>query len=415
MNFSFRRLILTSILVNVSLFAVALTVGDSTKVTFKLNGFVNSQIFYDTRQIVESREHMLSFYPKPASFDADGNDLYAVGNLNQLSMTSRLRLNINGPKILGARAKALIEGDFTGASNFENNSFRLREAYLQLHWEHFSLLAGQTWHPLNVPDCRPSLLGLNTGAPFHPFSRHNQIRLEYRVKKITLMAVAASQRDFASSGPLGVSSVYLQNAQLPNLNLQLKYADRGFLLGATIDYKRLKPALYNIFQTERYQNKNMVSSWSGNIFASYSNKGWHIKTSALYGQNLTEHLMLGGYYESLVDLELYTIEYKSTGIVSSWIQAQKQINKWKFSLFGAYTAQLSYPEMQEGEFFGRGQDIAAVYRISPAVTLRLGAFELGTEIEYTNATYGTPGNTGKITGKKSYGNTRMLIGASYFF
>ncbi len=411
----FFRFMLTSFLVAQVLFTIAAVDADSTKVTIQLNGFVNTQFFYDSRQIVEAREHMLSLYPKPAELDADGNDLNAVGNFNQLSMTSRLRLLVNGPKMMGAKPLAVIEGDFTGASNFENNSFRLREAYLRLNWDKLSLLAGQTWHPLDVPECRPSLLGLNTGAPFHPFSRHNQLRVEYRVNKITIMAVAASQRDFASSGPEGVSSVYLRDAVLPNLNLQVKYAGKNFLIGGSIDFKRLKPALFNEFGGQRFQSKSYVNGWSGNLFASFANNGWTLKSAFLYGQNLSEHILLGGYFESTIDDQQHTVIYKPTSTLNGWMQIQRQYQNWRFSFFGGYTANLPYDEAQAGRFFGRGQNIANIYRLSPGVSLRLGAFELGTEIEYTNATYGTIDNKGIFSDLVSFGNTRLLIGASYFF
>ena len=411
----FSRLLLSGLLVASTLFAQAAPVADSSKVSFQLNGFVNTQFFYDSRQIVESREHMLSLYPKPADFDADGNDLNAVGNFNQLSMTSRLRLLINGPRMLGATPLAVIEGDFTGASNFENNSFRLREAYLRLNWDQFSVLAGQTWHPLNVPECRPSMLGLNTGAPFHPFSRHNQLRLEYRVNKITVMFVAASQRDFASSGPEGISSVYLRDALLPNLNLQAKYVGKHFLIGGTIDFKRLKPALFHMFDGAKYQSKSLVTSWSGNVFASFSKNGWTAKSAFLYGQNLSEHILLGGYYESQIDMLQHSVSYKPTSTLNGWMQIQKQLHDWRFSLFAGYTANLPYQVEQEGQFFGRGQNMASVYRLSPAVSLRLGAFELGAELEYTTAAYGKVDSKGKFTDLESYANTRVLFGASYFF
>lgn len=52
---------------------------DSTKIKLDFHGFVSTQLFADSRQIVESREHMLSLYPKKRVFDADGNDINAGG------------------------------------------------------------------------------------------------------------------------------------------------------------------------------------------------------------------------------------------------------------------------------------------------------------------------------------------------
>lgn len=149
-------------------------------------------------------------------------DINAHGSFNQYAMSARLTLKATGPDIFHAKASAMIEGDFTGASNLENNSFRLRHAYLKLKWSHASVLAGQYWHPINIPEMIPNVLSLNTGAPFHPFSRQPQIRIDASRGKINIMLAITSQRDYMNSGPAGASSVYLRNSAIPNLHTQVQ-------------------------------------------------------------------------------------------------------------------------------------------------------------------------------------------------
>lgn len=180
-----------------------------------LSGFIKADAIFDTRQIVEAREGFLLLYPKNHLYDANGEDLNERGSFSQYAMTSRLSLKISGPDIFGAKASAFIESDFTGASNAENNSLRLRHAYFKLTWSSVSLLAGQYWHPLDIPEMSPAVLSLNTGAPFRSFSRQPQVRVDFRHGKLNLVLAATSQRDYMNNGPDGQTYAYLRNSMIP--------------------------------------------------------------------------------------------------------------------------------------------------------------------------------------------------------
>jgi hypothetical protein len=169
------------------------------------SGFVRTDAIFDTRQVVEAREGYLLLYPKKVVLDKNGEDINAHGSYNQYAMTARLAAKVTGPDVLNAKTMAYIEGDFTGASNSELNSFRLRHAYLKLKWEHSGFLAGQYWHPLNVPEMLPNVLALNTGAPFHPYNRQPQFRFDYKSGKLNTMLAISTQRDYTNTGPAGAS------------------------------------------------------------------------------------------------------------------------------------------------------------------------------------------------------------------
>ena len=382
----------------------------------KFTGFVNAQAFYDTRQIVEARAGMVSLFPRNADYDRDGNDINAKSQFNQAAMTTRLRGTITGPNALGAQTMGVIETDFTGSSNADNNGLRLREAWVQLTWKHFILMIGQYWHPLYVPEVRPNTLGLNLGAPFHPFARHNQIRLTYKVNEIQIIAVAASQRDYASAGPKGITPEYLRNAVVPNLDLQIQWKRPDFILGAGFDYKIIQPRLSNDFSPAgEYKTDEKVRSFAATAFLKYDFPAILIKTQLVWGQNITEFIMLGGYVEKIIDTIGHNITYTPTSQLSMWADISTKGKVVKFGMLGGYAQNLGFNGPAHGGYYGLGNDIAYIYRISPRVEWYSGRLMLGLEFEYTVAAYGQPNTNGLVNNTKEYGNMRCLAAAFLFF
>ena len=192
---------------------------------YRFSGFVDPQLFMDSRQVVGAREGQLSFYPAPRLPDVNGNDLNAVPNLNMLAITTRLGLRIKAPDWDATKVSSYLEGDFTGSNEAGINMLRLRHAYISLQRERSEWLFGQYWHPLVVPDIMPGTRPLNMGIPFHPYSRYVQGRYLCRSSAsrpfVQMEAVAAFQLDNASAGPYGKSTAYLRAAALPEGNLQL--------------------------------------------------------------------------------------------------------------------------------------------------------------------------------------------------
>ena len=87
----------------------------------------------------------------------------------------------------------------------------------------------------------------------------------------------------------------------------------------------------------------------------------------------------------------------------------------KFGLFAGYASNLGYDGPATGKYYGLGQDIAYLYRISPRVEWYSGRFMLGLETEYTVAAYGRPDTNGIVSNTKEFGNLRYLLAAFYFF
>lgn len=377
----------------------------------KFTGFVNSQLFYDTRQMVDAREGMVSLFPKAADYDLNGNDINSKSSFNQLAMTSRLRANVTGPDLFGAHVFAAIEGDFTGVSNNDNNGFRLREAYIQLKWEKTSLLVGSYWHPLYVFETRPVTVGLNTGAPFHAFSRHNQIRFEYTVGISKFILFAGMQRDYASSGIHGKTSEYQRNTAIPNLHLQYQLTPGKHLLGFGFDYKQIMPSLS--FANNEYidaQSNGKLHSYAFTAFAKFDLKIITLKSQFILGQNLSEHIMLGGYLVEKQNEQTLN-EYSNISQISYWIDILSNGKILKFGCFAGY-AKNKGGNLINQEFYGMGANIDYLYRIAPRIQFHSNKFMWATEFEYTVASYF---DTEEAINSNAIGNLRILTGLFFFF
>jgi hypothetical protein len=387
---------------------------DTAKFGIKFNGFVNSQIMYDTRQTVGGRETMLLLYPENKKADKNGNDINATPSFNQLSMITRLTANIFGPDVFNAKATALFEGDFTGQTNNDNNGFRLRHAYLKLRWQKSELLMGQYWHPFDVPEMIPNTIALNAGAPFHAFSRHIQLRYTQCFGKFKIIAVAASQRDYANDGPLGSSSVYLRNAVIPDLHLQLQYNINHHLFGIGGDFKMIQPRLLT---DSNFKTDAKVRSLAAVGFAKLVFSKFDIKLQASCGENLSEHTMLGGYYEKSIDPKDGSIIYGNLQTANLWTDIATKGSNFSFGLFAGYTKNLGYSSkiMNNGKFYGRGNNIDYAYRIAPRIYYTTGQLQFGSEFEYTAAAYGTPDTKGIVNNTAEYANLRVLLSATYNF
>lgn len=387
---------------------------DKKKSEFKFNliGFVKADYIYDSRQNVEAREGFFIMYPKPILEDANGVDINDKASANQYAMTTRLGLDIKGPDIFGAQTSGLIESDFTGPSNAHNNVFRLRHAYIKLDWGKSKLLMGQYWHPMVVPEMMPMVLSLNTGSPMHSFCRGPQIRITQMTGPVKWVGVAYSQRDYVSTGPEGPSSIYLRNAVLPDLSLQLHWQHKNLFSGLGINYKELH---YRSFTNDNQLMTDQAESLSLIGFAKYENKKWDFRLQGVFGENLFDHLMLGGTVVTMVDSINAEIEYSNLQAASAWATIYFKYKAWKFGGFGGYIQNLGCEKTIAEPVYGRGHDIHHVYRFSPQWSYQIKNLIIANEWEYTVAAYGNPDEFGKVKDTYEVGNLRFTFSLIYLF
>lgn len=389
------------------------------KYGINFSGFVKTDIFYDTRQTTSLREGHFALYPADESPDKTGADINAKSNFNILSIQTRLLGKITAPDAFDAKTSGLIEGEFFGTSDGDANGFRLRHAFVKLDWEKLSLLVGQTWHPMFVTEVFPGVVSFNTGVPFQPFSRNPQVRLTVNFGNLSIQGAAIAQRDFQSFGPNSSdgaavqSSSFLRNTALPNLNLQTSFKLNENIAGIGVDYKKLTPRLST---SKKYKTNETIGSKAINIFAKVSNAVFTFKTNAVYGENLADLLMLGGYAAVRNDTVTDFQEYTNLSSYSVWgeLTYGKEI---EFGLFAGLTKNLGATENITNKIYGRGNNIDKVVRISPRVQWTSGKIKLATELEYTIADYGKIAHDKKaiVEDKHSVSNLRMLVAAFYYF
>lgn len=401
---------------------------EEKKFGITFDGFVKTDVIWDSRQTVNIREGHFLLYPSPEMPDIDGDDINAVPNFNILSIQTRLKGNITGPDALGAKTSGMIEGEFFGHSNGDINGFRLRHAIIKLDWTNTQLMVGQFWHPMFHTKCFPGTVSFNTGAPFQPFSRNPQIRLTKNFGKFSMALTALTQRDFQSTGPAGASPDYLRNAGMPAMNLRLQYytkneeAGNEFLIAVSGNLKTLRPMVVSGANYKTDQNISSIGI-SGNI--KYACKKLTVKLGEYYGMDSYDLTMLGGYaVKEVTDTVKGFFEYTPISNYSFWGDIHTNGKKWQFGLFGGYTKNLGAADEIKGNVYARGANIDYIYRVSPRVVYNNGKFRIAPEIEYTVAGYATTDEAtgiinidekGKVTDSEPVGNFRFLIGVFYFF
>lgn len=378
---------------------------------FKISGFVKSNYWFDSRKVDGSRDDLFLYYPKKPAIDPAGNDINKAFNANFSAINTRLALTINGPQLLNAVVTGYIESDYTGVTNADVDGLRLRHAFVKLRWTNDELLLGQYWHPMFVPEVFPEVFAFNTGAPFQPFIRNPQLSYKHHFERITLEAAFIMQRDNNSDGPLGRSHIYMQEAGIPNSHLQLVFKPGKHIFGAALDHKVIQP---RTITDKKFKTDELLPSLSGMLFWKWKKAETDVSFKAIVGQNLTEHLMLGGYavatYDSLTGLETYT----PTNHLFLW-GGMHYGNQYRWGLFGGYAKNFGTSVQNAGIYYGKGSDVDQLFRLSPSFSYRNGPLCLASELEWTIARFGIPDEHGRVKQTSPTHNVRLLLVATYFF
>ncbi len=419
-----RSLVLLFLIQGFSSFSNSLDTIKVEKVKVDFSGFFRADYWYDSRQIVDAIDGLFMLYPKAPDFDANKRDINAAPSVNMLAVATRLRAGIKMPDLFKAKSLVMVEGDFTGTGN--NVSVRLRHAYTKLQWERSTLLFGLTWHPMFVLDVFPTVASLNTGAPFQSFNRSPQITFQQKLTKgLTLSLSAVHQSDSKSYGPNATpneaSSTYLRNGLFPNVNANLQLVAGAITIGGSVDYKSIKPRLYTNSPTnpsEKYKTDERIKSFSSMVYAKYQGAKLTIKAKGILGQNLYEHLLLGGYAVSKINNDTGKETYTSTNHLFLFgnITYGKVV---QFGLFAGYAKNLGADAnlVDKSRVYGRGFEIDRMYRIAPSLSYIKDRFQISGEVEYTATAFGDIdiNNKGKIINSKITDNYRVLVVVQYNF
>lgn len=380
----------------------------------KFSGMVKADYMFDSRQTVAAREGHFLLFPSPFLEGTDGQDINALPNFNILAIQTKGRVDIAGGEFFGMKASGAIEGEFFGHSNADVNGFRLRHAYVKLSGEKLDILMGQYWHPMFVTACYPGVYSVDTGSPFTPFNRSPQVRIETK-GKTKIIGVASTQRDFASSGPAGTNSIYLRNATIPNLHFQIQHNTVNLVAGIGVDFKSLIPRATDLLGSA---TRTRVNSTTLIAYTKYTHGSFQWKAFGTLGQNLTDHLMLGGYAEIGVDSLTGKYAYEPTKTAAGWTEISFKVKRMEGGLFLGYTRNLGLTKPLVGYVYGLGSNIRELYRIAPRIGWFYGKSTIGMELEYTHAQYGkmeTHMTDVETDENGKVGNLRVLVSAMLRF
>jgi len=384
----------------------------------KFGGYVHSLFTYDTRQTVSAREGFILLYPKDELLDESGKDINKGGVYNMAVIQSRVNAKITGPDILGAKTNGLLEAEWIGNAESDVNGMRLRHAFVNLDWGNTSLLIGQTWSPLFVAEVFPGTVGANAGLPFKPFARNPQVRITHKMDNWKFLAALASERDYTSTGPNGGSNQYLRNAGLPIVQAQVHYYAGKHLIGASAEFKNIKPTLKT---STGYKADETLSSWAMMAYFKLNFKPLTFKAQATYGSNMTDVLMLGGYAAKSLNPVTNEAAYTPIKVLGTWADLSYQKNDYTLGLLAGYSKNYGADdEVVSGMIYSRGQNIGELYRISPRISKKINNLKVELEAEYTAAAYadltdGAVNEKAEVINSHWVGNTRISVGLYYFF
>lgn len=408
---------------------------------YKVYGFVRNYFAYDSRESMSGTGDMYNYQPKDelwnqteAQAAVSGvarEDLNAQSTFRFLSLTTRIGLDIKDYRWRSTEFGGRIEADFYAGLSTKGSGthalsgvaqLRLRQAYMTLAWDSLrmgrdyarvDLLMGQAWHPMAADLC--DAIALNSGAPFGPFSRTPQVKMDARLGRFfTLTGAAIWQMQFASIGPDGQSAEYIAYAKTPEGYLGLNFHDKGWLLRAGADVLSIKPR-HNGSVIDANGNavsvtvKDRITTCSPFLYFQYKQGEFSLKAKTIFAE-AGEHMNLnGGYGVKAVNAD-GSWEYTPTRNSSTWIslvyggrvgnQEDKHPQKLQGILFGGYIRNFGTKEAlldadSDGKadtfYFPRANNMNRMWRLSPTLLYTVGKFQLGCEYEITSVQYGKGG------------------------
>ena len=406
---------------------------------FKPYGFIRNYFTYDSRECIAGTGDLYFYMPKDESWNktedpALREDLNAQSSFRFLSLTTRVGVNIVDYKWRNTEFSGKIEADFfagiskvgSGAHAVSGTAqFRLRQAYVTLGWDSLKmgkdyarvdLTLGQTWHPMAADLC--DVIALNSGAPFGPFNRSPQVRMDARLGKMfTLTAAGLWQMQYNSTGPEGQSAEYMLYSKTPEAYLGLSFHHKGWIVRAGADVLSIKPrhqgkVIPTPGDTITVTVKDRITTASPFLYLQYKKGEFSVKAKTIFAE-AGEHMnMNGGYGVKKVNPD-GSFEYTPIRTSSTWIslvyggkvgaQEDKHPQKLQGILFAGYSQNLGTKDELAtdagGKIVGlysvRAKNLNRMWRLTPTLLYTVGKFQVGLEYDITSVQY----SDGKISAK----------------
>ena len=373
------------IILAIALLAATLSAAAQDAPKFKWYGFIRNYAVADTRESIYGTEDFFYYVPKDVKM-VNGTDLNAQKTFAFAAITSRIGLDVTGYEVSGWNVGAKLEADFyAGVSGVTGTALlRLRQAYVTLSKGGFSAKIGQAWHPMAAD--MPHVFSLNTGAPFGPFSRTQEVVLEGKLSdSVTLTGALLWQMQYTSFGPEGASANYMKYSGIPELYLGLSYRANGFTGRVGVDMLSIRPRHND--GTRKVSDR--ITTVSPFIYLEYTKNLFSIKAKSIYAQ-AGEHMNLnGGYGVSAVNAD-GSWSYSPTRNSSTWVSLSYG-KKLQGVLFGGYVRNFGTKDALVGDlYFSKNSfsNMRQMYRIAPELIYNLGKVAFGLEYEMTSVQYG---------------------------
>lgn len=404
---------------------------------FKPYGFIRNYFTFDSRECIAGTGDLYFYMPKDENWNKTEDpelhqDLNAISTFRFLSLTTRVGLNIVGYKWRNTEFSGKIEADFYAGISAKSSTdvkqthavtgtaqFRLRQAYVALGWDSLPMLGGkdfarvdltlgQTWHPMAADLC--DVIALNSGAPFGPFNRSPQVRMDARLGKyVTLTAAGLWQMQYNSIGPEGQSAEYMAYGKTPEAYLGLSVHNKGFLMRVGADVLSIQPrhlgkVVPTPGDTVTVKVGDRITTASPFLYLQYKKGEFSIKAKTIFAE-AGEHMnMNGGYGVKSVNAD-GSYEYTPTRTSSSWIsivyggkvgkQEDKHPQKLQGILFAGYVENLGTKEALAtkadgslvGFYYPRVKNMNRMWRLTPTLLYTIGKFQLGLEYDITSVHY----------------------------
>jgi len=383
---------------------------------FKPYGFIRNYFTFDSRESISGTGDLYNYQPKDQNLNAYGDDLNATSSFRFLSLTTRVGLNIVDYKWRNTEFSGKIEADFYAGLSTKTNQthsvsgtaqFRLRQAYVTLGWDSLKmgkdfarvdLTIGQTWHPMAADLC--DVIALASGAPFGPFNRSPQVKMDARLGKyVTLTAAGLWQMQYLSTGPEGQSAEYMLYSKTPEAYLGLSFHDKGFLMRVGADVLSIQPRhLGTDAAGETIKVNDRITTASPFIYLQYKKGEFSIKAKSIFAE-AGEHMNLNsGYGISKINPD-GSYEYTPLRNSSSWIsivyggkvgaQEDKHPQKLQGILFAGYIHNFGTKDTLVGSLYTpRPNTMREMWRLTPTLLYTVGKFQVGLEYEITSVQYG---------------------------
>ncbi len=395
--------------------------GNDRKPKVSLYGFVRNYFTYDSHTIQAVNGGLFHTLPTDENLNLLGEDLNQQSSLQWMAFTTRLGLNLQGPKLNEiCTMSGKIEMDFCGYSTY-TYLLRIRQAFMRFAWQKNMLTLGQAWHPMFNADMMPGCAALASGSPFQPFNRSPQIRHDVRFGKdngwrwttdlLWMLQYTPVGPDQDAIGAKSTANIkFLNNSCIPELYFGLDHTGKKTIVGVGADLTSLKPRATRTEQIN-YEGKDTVCTVKASdritaispmfYFQYKPSNSFKLMAKAVYGQNSAHLNMPSGYGLTKVDEKTGECEYTPLRLFSTWINpvwtktSKNSGNITKISFFAGFQKNFGAKEGMAEEYVKYtalqhkgGKTLDNCFRLCPTYTYTIKCFDFAAEYELTGATYG---------------------------